>query len=151
MKSILSPLILCFILGGCGVNAPVVNFETSSFTESTADAIAMGVTFEIANTNDVPLKLLMFNYEVSADGSHVYSGREAALATVPRWSTIHRSIPIVMRRNQVQQNDIVNWNLRGTLVYVEPDALTQTIHSLGIWIPSTSLHASGAIEIPSAN
>ena len=47
---------ICFF--GCGVRPPLTQFIGSTTMQSTAEAIAMSVEFEISNTNDIPLQLI---------------------------------------------------------------------------------------------
>ena len=144
-------LLLGMFLCGCSLHAPIVNYTSAKITESTPEAIAVEVSFEIANTNNEPIELLVYEYEVIADGQHVYTGKQAALQTVPRWSIVQSSIPIVIRRDQIYSTNIFSWGLQGSLVYIEPDAFAQTLLDAGIFEPTTSLEASGAIEIPRIN
>lgn len=150
MKHIIA-LVFGVFLCGCSVHAPIVSFTSATITESTPQAIAMEVSFEIANTNDEPVELLMYEYEVTADGSHVYTGKAAALQTIPRFSTVQGLIPIVIRRDQIYSPSTLSWGLQGSLVYIQNDAFAQTLLNAGIWKPTTPLEASGAIEIPRIN
>lgn len=142
-------VILCSAMG-CGVRAPLTQFIGSSVTQSTPEAVALNANFEISNTNDEPLKLKFYDYTVMADGRTVYKGRASAEQTVPRWATVQGSIPIVIRREYLPAIDRVDWKLSGSLSYIPPTAIAETLLKSGFWEPTTSVHASDALSIPSA-
>jgi hypothetical protein len=123
-------------------------FQGATVTESTPDAIALQADFEISNTNDEPLELKMYEYTVFAGGRTLYSGVASAQQTVPRWATVHSSIPIVIRRDAIPYDGRVSWQLSGTLGYIPPTALAETLLKSGFMKPSTSIHAHGVFDIP---
>jgi hypothetical protein len=145
--SILITIVIAF--AGCGVRAPLTVYTGSSVTQSTAEAVALNVHFEISNTNDEPIKLKIYEYTVTADGNAVYKGRASAEQTVPRWATVESTIPIVIRREFVSSLGEVDWKLSGRLSFIPPTAIAETLLKSGFWEPTTSVHASDALMLPS--
>ena len=133
---------------GCGVRQPITHYRGTTITQSTPEAIAMDVEFEISNTNAIPLQLMKYNYAVSSGGQTVYVGFASAEKTVPHSSSIMSSVPVVIPRSVVFGKDSVSWKLVGTLGYIPPRAMSETLFETGIWKPSTSIRAHGLIEVP---
>ena len=131
---------------GCGVRAPLTQFKGSAISQSTADAIAINVEFEISNTNDIPLQLMMYDYSVSANGRTVYRGRNSAQQTIPRWSTTRSFIPVVIRKEDIANAETVSWQLTGTLGYVPPSAFAEALLTSGLWETTTRVSASGSVS-----
>ncbi len=136
------------MIQGCGIRPPITQFQSVSLTESTPEAVALQVEFEIANTNDEPIQLKYYNYSVKGGGATLYRGKAVAWQTVPRWSTITSSIPIVVRRADVQGANLVSWQLSGSISYSPPTAIAKTLMNTGLWNPTASIHAYGDVAIP---
>jgi hypothetical protein len=147
--NILMLLFICF--AGCSVRQPKAQFISASITQSTPEAFSMDIEFEIFNTNDEPLQLMEYDYVVSANGTTVYTGLASAEQTIPRWSSITNTIPVVLRRDSVLGTDQVAWNLSGTLGYVPPKAFSETLLTSGIWKPSASIRAHGLVQVPAVD
>ena len=145
----LIPCICALFVGiGCGIRQPITQFKGATVTQSTPEAVAFDVTFEISNTNSVPLQLLMYTYQVSAGGSDVYLGFASAEKTVPRSSSIMSTIPVVVPRSALLGRDSFTWQLRGSIGYIPPKAMSESLHDAGIWKPSTPVRAHGLMQVP---
>lgn len=143
-------LVLFVLMGsviGCGVRAPLTQFKESSVTQVTPDAVSLNATFDISNTNDEPLQLKYYKYAVTSNGRTVYRGLASAEQTVPRWSTVQSTIPIVIRSEYLKADQPVTWNLSGRLSYIPPTALAETLLQSGFWEPTTSVRASDDVAI----
>ena len=140
-----------FIFQGCGVRSPIAQFNGAIVTQSTPEAIALTAQFEIANTNDEPLQLKLYNYTVTSNGRTVYRGKASAEQSVPRWSTTQSSIPIVIRRADMKGAGETAWHLTGSLSYIPPKAISETLLKIGIWEPSIQVRANGVIDPPRTN
>lgn len=146
-KFVLSVITGCCLLG-CSIHAPIVKYNASNVTSSTPEAIAIELEFEIANTNNAPIQLIEYQYDVYALGQHIYSGKQMALQSIPRWSTMQGTIPVVIRREDLHGQNVLDWNLSGSLRYIEQGAFAQTLMNSGLWDPSAPIHANGVFEIP---
>ena len=135
-------------LFGCGVRAPLTQFTSSTITNTTSEAIEMDVEFEISNTNDLPIRLMMYNYTVTADGRTVFTGKSDAQLTIPRWSTTRSSIPVVIRKDAITDLENVAWELSGSLGYVPPSEFAEALRTSGLWETSTRVNAQGVVSIP---
>lgn len=133
---------------GCGVRGPVTQFKGATVTQSTAEAIAMRVAFDVSNTNDEPLHLMMYEYTVTANGIMVYRGKASAEQTVPRWSTVQSHIPVVIRREYLLGQENAVWELSGSLGYVASDAIAETLFKTGLWKTTSQIRAHGSVPIP---
>lgn len=137
---------LCLL--GCSIHAPIVRYQASSVTSSTPEAIGIELEFEIANTNNELIKLIEYQYDVFAHGQHLYSGKQMALQSIPRWSTMQGTIPVVIRRSDLNGQQILDWNMTGSLRYNERGAFAETLLNSGLWKPSSQVYAHGVLEIP---
>lgn len=140
-----------FVVTGCGVRAPLTQYYETTIIQSTPEAIAMEVEFDVSNTNDEPLRLTTYQYTVSAGGSTVYRGKYSAQQTVPRWSTVRSTIPIVIRRDAIRGSQHVAWRLSGSLGYIPPTEFAETLLKSGLWKPTTVVRAHGSATMPPIN
>ena len=147
LRCFLLPLIIVGFFG-CGVRAPMTQYRGAIITQSTAEAFALQVEFDISNTNDEPLQLMMYEYTVTANGTTVYRGKASAEQTVPRWSTVSSLIPVVIRRDDLHGSEHVTWRLSGTLGYVASNAIAETLFKAGLWKSKTPIGAHGSIPVP---
>jgi LEA14-like dessication related protein len=145
LLALISLSVLC--ISGCGVRAPLTQFTSSTITNTTSETIEMAVEFEVFNTNDLPIRLMMYDYTVTADGRTIFTGKSSAQFTVPRWSMTHNSIPVVISRDAISDSENVAWELTGTLGYVPPSAFAEALRTSGLWETSTSVKAQGVVSI----
>lgn len=143
-------LFLLFLVGfaGCSVRQPIATYKEAQVTQSTPEAIALEVEFEIVNTNTIPLQLLMYNYRVTSNGEEVFVGFESAEKTIPSSSSITDSLPVVIPRKHILGKDSCSWQLSGTLSYIPPKAISETLLDTGLWEPKTSVRGHGLVQVP---
>jgi hypothetical protein len=143
-------VLLClFCVGvGCGVKQPTLQYIGAVVTQSTQDAFKFDVEFEISNKNDFPLQLLLYNYEVTSGGRTIYVGFASAEKTIPYSLSITNSIPVVIPREFVVDQDELSWQLSGTLGYIPPKAMSETLVDMGIWKPMVSVRAHDVLQVP---
>jgi|TARA_B100001964_G_scaffold178750_1_gene197170 LEA14-like dessication related protein len=133
---------------GCNVRKPVAQYNKMTVTQSTSEAIALAVEFEVFNTNDEPLKLMMYEYTVNVHGATCYRGLASAEQTVPRWSSTMQTIPVVIRRDVLDGQDVIAWSLHGSLGYIPTKEVSITLLEANIWKPTTTVRANGLLELP---
>ena len=136
--------ILIFSIG-CSTRAPIATYQHAVATELNSDAGSFEVVFNVSNTNNEPIELLLYEYSVSVDGTHVFAGLHQAKLTVPRWSGIKSSIPIVIPTSAIKSKQ-GEWSLSGTLSYIESDAFADTLMKAGFSKPSTSISARDTFD-----
>ncbi|MCH2147215.1 MAG: hypothetical protein MK073_05305 [Phycisphaerales bacterium] len=136
--------VLSFIFG-CSTRAPIATYQHAVSTEIDSDAASFEAVFNVSNTNNEPIELLLYEYSVSVDGSHVFTGLHEAKLTVPRWSVIESSIPIVVPASALEHST-GGWQLQGTLSYIESDAFADTLRKAGFSKPSTSVFARDTFD-----
>ena len=136
---------------GCSIRQPKTQFIGASIAQSTPEAFSMELEFEIFNSNDQPLELMTCVYIVSTNGLTVYNGLASAEQTIPRWSSIKNTIPVVFRRDEIVGLGEVSWSLSGTLGYIPPKAFSEALLNSGIWKPTTPIRAHGLVQVPAVD
>ena len=68
---------LSFIVG-CSTRAPIATYQHAIAQELNSDAGSFDAIFKVSNTNNEPIELLLYEYSVSVDGAHVFSGLHEA-------------------------------------------------------------------------
>ena len=144
----LTRICLVFVLSfsiGCSTRAPIAAYQHAVATELNSDARSFGAVFKVSNTNNEPIELLLYEYSVSVDGARVFTGLHEAKLTVPRWSAIESTIPIVIPTSAIKSKQ-GEWRLSGTLSYIESDAFADTLMKAGFSKPSTSISARDTFD-----
>jgi hypothetical protein len=78
----------------------------------------------------------------------MYVGFASAEKTIPYSSSITNSIPVVIPREFVVDQDELSWQLSGTLGYIPPKAMSETLVDMGIWKPMVSVRAHDVLQVP---
>lgn len=147
LKTVL--FIVCLASASCtSSRPPIAEYTFSNVTESLPSAVSLDVAFDLSNNNDEPIRLVQYRYTVSVAGNTVYRGLTEAEQTLPRGSTTATTIPIVLPRAFLVGNNTVVWHLRGTLDYLSPGALAETLVDSKLWQPSISIVASDSLVVP---
>jgi len=141
------------LLGGCSLYSdPAISVTGVSLTERTEEAIALDVSLEMSNGNNVPLELLDFDYAFSVDGNRVFHGRRSAEATLGASGHHTVVIPVVVRYDQVDWKqfppDRFDYSLSGHVQYVTPGELAELLLDLGVRRPRAGFRNSGRVMLP---
>ncbi|MEE2819739.1 MAG: hypothetical protein VX615_03910 [Planctomycetota bacterium] len=141
---------ICFLFAmsfiiGCSTRAPIATYQHAVASELNSDAASFDAVFTVSNTNNEPIELLLYEYSVSVDGAHVFTGLHEAKLTIPRWSFIESSSPVVVPARAIQTKQGV-WRLSGTLSYIESDAFADTLMKAGFSKPSTPISARDTFD-----
>lgn len=105
------------------------------------DATEVAIRLELHNAADVPVKLEMWSYSLSASGER-YSGRWSAGITVPAGETVSAAIPAVLP-NSASPGPASAWRTSGWVTYLAPSRLAEVLFELGLNRPSQSFSGSG--------
>lgn len=137
-------LIVVAALAGCSsTKNPSVSLASAGMGETSEQAATLRLWLHLENPNDTPLELMEFDYHVEVDGQRVYEGMRAAEMTLAQLSTRDVEIPAVV------PFDKVNWpggvappgtrvQVNGTLRYILPGAIAQTLFDTGVRRPRVS-------------
>ena len=141
---------ICFLLTlgfiiGCTTRAPIATYQHAVVSKFNSDAVAFDAVFAVSNTNKEPIELLLYEYSVTVDGDHMFTGLYEAKLTIPRWSIIESSIPIVIPAGAITAKQ-EEWQVSGTLSYIESDAFADTLRKAGFSKPSISFSARDAFD-----
>lgn len=146
--------LLIIALGGCkGTQSPSVTVVSAQLGQSTEYAATVNLWLHLENPNDEPLELLEFDYDVDVDGKQVYQGKRSAQMTLAQLSTRDVQIPAVIPFDKIalpggggamlEGSEV---RVKGTLRYVLPGALAQTLFDTGARRPRVSFRGKKLIE-----
>ncbi len=141
------------VTGGCAsFNAPQIQVQSVSVTETTDDALTIAFDLILTNRNDAPVELIEFEYNLEVDGRSVYSGRRDAQATVPAGGTWSLRVPAVIPFSDVgfstsTMPEQVQYDVGGSLLYISPGALAEVLMDAGIYRPTTGFGAAGSLTL----
>ena len=145
----LSPLIaILVLLAGCkGVKNPQITMTGATLGETTDQAATVRIALRLHNPNNEPLELLEFDYRVSVDGKAAYSGTRSAQMTLARMSTRDIEIPAVVNVSESggQLPADANVQVNGSLRYIAPGAIAQTLFDTGVRRPRVSFSGKGPV------
>ncbi|MHC4990394.1 MAG: hypothetical protein ACYTGC_05380 [Planctomycetota bacterium] len=146
-------LLLLVLAGASGCSTfrdPVVESGDAVLMDRSEDALQIGVPMQLSNPNDEALKLLQFDYTLVADGRLVFRGRRAALATLGQNGTRLIVLPAVVPFESMGWETppgSVDYRLSGSLLYVTPGALAETLLDIGLRRPRMRIVAEGTVQL----
>jgi LEA14-like dessication related protein len=145
--------ILGLLLASCtNSRDPIVVVSGVSVGERSAEALRLDFTLDLDNPNQQSLRLSEFEYDVSINGTHAYSGTRAAEATLA--STDHRQviIPAIIRYDtmgwtQEQIPQTVRFVVDGSMTYVAPGELSRTFREMGFPPPRSGFKREAELTL----
>jgi LEA14-like dessication related protein len=143
------------LLSGCGTRDPAIGVAGARLAEVTDEALTLQIALTLDNPNSKPLELLEFRYRVEVDGRTVYSGARAAEMTLEQLSTRTIELPAVVVFNQPAT---AGWSaqslpataafkVHGSLRYLLPGAIDQTLFDMGVRRPSAPVRGGGSLAL----
>ncbi len=124
----------CLALGalGAGCAGPTLVVQSAHLEASGPDHAQLGVSIDVANAAEEPLRLLQWDYTVhTPTGS--YSGVWEALVTIPPGSSKVIQIPAVVPGSTFDPAS--RWTISGTVRYRSPDRVARILYDLEIHRP----------------
>lgn len=125
----------------------------ASLGETSDAAATINLALRLQNPNNDPLELLEFDYRVDVDGKRVYSGKRAAQMTLARLATRDVVLPAVVPFDVVGGGwgagaapPSANVRVQGTLRYIAPGAIEQTLFDTGVRRPSASFSGEQPLQ-----
>lgn len=139
------------VLAGCkGTQHPTVSVVSARMNQTTEVAATVEVWLHLENPNPEPLELLEFDYSVDVDGRFVFQGKHSAQMTLAQNSTRDVEIPAVIPFEKTNWSGTVPEGamirVQGTLRYILPGAIAQTLFDTGVRRPRVSFKGEKPIE-----
>lgn len=152
---VLPLLSLAPFLGGCeSYSAPVLNMSRAEPTERTPDGCAMVFTLDARNENEDALPLRTVEYRLDLNGREVFAGTRSAEATLRRLGTQQLKLPAVVSLTPDTQSLVAgqsHYRLTGSMYYVTPGRLAETLFDSGVHTPSVEFAFEGDIDLSRAS
>jgi hypothetical protein len=121
---------------------PEVRAIRAERVESTADGTSIRMLLELANPNDAPVELTVWNYSVSVDGRSAYQGRWMASLTLPPRERMLTYLPAVIPPRPGEPAPS-RWQAGGDVGYRATGQLDRLLYQLGINRLSAGFSVSG--------
>jgi hypothetical protein len=156
---LLRALGLCLLLaaacgGGCTSYAPpVLAIAGAEPAERTPDGCSMLFTLDARNNNEDYLPLRTIDYRLDLNGREVFSGTRSAEATLRRLGTQQLKLPAVVPLTSETQSvaaGMAHYRISGSLFYVTPGRLAETLFDAGVHTPSVAFEFQGDIDLSKA-
>lgn len=140
-------------LSGCDAyRAPALSVASAEAIERTPDGVSILFTLDAQNDNDTQLPLREVEYRVDLNGRQIFSGTRSAEATLRRHGIqqikLPASAPITSDTADLQGPG--RYIIAGTLYYITPGQLAETLFDAGVRKPSVSFTFSGDIDLSKA-
>ncbi len=131
---------LLLAASGCRVD-PEIRVTGLDLVGRGESADEYSLQLEVFNPTENPLVLDIWQYEVTTDvGS--WSNRWVASRTLPARVVTKDSLPVVIHHGAAPSSASA-WQVHGTLRYLLPGQLAETLFDLGVSRPSVDFAASG--------
>ncbi len=144
------------VLCGCGsTRDPAIAVTGARLGEVPDEALTLQIALHLDNPNAESLKLLEFEYRVEVEGRDVYAGTRAAEMTLEQLSTREVEIPAVVAFNEPAASgwsreslpSSVEFRVHGSLRYLVPGAIAQTLFDTGVRRPSAPVNGGGTVSL----
>lgn len=152
MKRHHTPIILLVLLpglAGCtSVKSPNIDIADVTIGEQTESALVLNFAVNLENENRQAVTLEEFNYDLSINGAHVYTGRRSAEATMAALGSNRITIPAVVPfdKQDVLADDAFDYTVRGSLTYLTEDVFSEMLYDSGLDTSSVSFQRDGTIH-----
>ena len=140
MLGILGILGMALLSAGCQSD-PEIRVTGLDLVAHGESADEYSIQLELFNPAEIPLVLDLWEYSVVTDGGS-WSNEWVANRTLPAKSITQDSLPVVLRHGS-GPSTVTNWQVSGSLRYLLPGQLAETLFDLGVSRPSVGFGASG--------
>ena len=145
---------LALLMVGCeSYSAPVLSMSRAEPTERTPDGCAMVFTLDARNENEDALPLRTVEYRLDLNGREVFVGTRSAESTLRRLGTQQLKLPAVVvltPDTQPLAAGLAHYRLTGSMYYVTPGRLAETLFDSGVHTPSVGFTFEGEIDLSRA-
>ncbi|MFI4897556.1 MAG: LEA type 2 family protein [Phycisphaerales bacterium JB059] len=144
-------VLVALTLGACS-SPKAPTFEPVGVTAMTEreGELELIFTVQAANDNPDPLPLKRAAYTLSIDGAPVYSGVRSPETTLSEYSTHTFELPALVPLSYATRTDPAPYRLTGTVSYVTPGKLAETLFDSGVRQPEATINVAGTIDFSAA-
>ncbi len=141
---------LALITGCTGPKPP--SFDPVGVTAMTErdGELELILTINAVNDNPKPMPLKRASYTLALDGKTVYSGVRSPETTLSRYETHAFELPALVPMAFATRTDPVPYRLTGTVSYVTPGKLAETLFETGVRQPEAPFNVAGTIDFTGA-
>ena len=149
-------VLVCLALTGVGCSsysAPVLSIARAEPAERTPDGCSMVFVLDARNDNEDPLPLRTIEYRVDLNGREVFRGTRSAEATLRRLGTQQLRLPAALPVTPDTAgllSGLVRYRVSGSIAYVTPGRLAETLFDAGVHVPSVAFDFEGNFDLGSA-
>ena len=146
-------LAVALAAGGCGfLQPPTVTIAGARVVDRSEEAVRFDVTARLRNPNrEESLELRTIRYRVAMEGLTPYPGQRAAQATLAPGGEVVLELPVVVPVADLDPGAAsIAWRLEGSLLYIAPGALAETLLDTGVRRPRIELKGSGTVRLDAA-
>ena len=139
-------------LAGCTkYRSPSMSLAGVSITDTTDEAVALGIELALQNPNASPIDLTEFRYTLHIDGKEAFRGRRAAAATLIGAGQRRLVIPAIVSFERMgwggEPPPELAYTLSVTLHYTTPGEIAQRLFDTGVRRPRTRISQRGRIRL----
>jgi hypothetical protein len=137
--------------GGCqSYTPPTLSVSRAEPLEHTPDGCSMVFTIDARNDNEDALPLRTVEYRLDLNGSEVFHGTRSAEATLRRLGAQQLKLPAVVAltpQTQPLASGKAHYRLSGSMYYITPGRLAETLFDAGVHMPSVAFLFEGEIDL----
>ena len=142
--AIIACLAAASVLVGCsGTQAPSLSVLGGSVKERGPNATVVEFIIDADNANPDALPLQEVEYTVARDGVVVFSGKRAAEAIIRRYGKQQFVLPAAFTSEQSPEGE---YRISGTVTYIAPGALAETLFDQEIVRPSVDFSGTATVR-----
>jgi len=138
---------LCVLSAGCSTQPPHLSLQSAALTERTDAGMVVSFTMLADNPNGDALRLRDASYTVWLADKPVFSGVRSAQATVARYGTQTFTLPAAFPLAAAPSAGTQPVRVSGTLKYLVPGALAETLFDVHVMRPSTDFRGTGVVDL----
>jgi hypothetical protein len=144
---ILLTSVLLIPLAGCssGDVAPRFELVSARTLERSEDGQVVALTLRGENANDHEIELRVVRYRVSADGVEFFKGQRSAEVALPRYGRVDMEL-LAAFPNDMKFGSISTISLSGSVEYLHPGPLVETLYDNRLRRPTVGLRGSIPLE-----
>ena len=137
------------LIGCVGVKEPTLRVVEARVAERTDEGVVMHFVVEGENVNEKELPLLEAEYRVSLNGREVFRARRSPEAALRRKGVQRFVLPAAVPAGELGSG-AAQWSVSGSVGYIAPERLAETLLDMGLPHPTTSVQGSGSIDLSPA-
>lgn len=133
------------LMGGCwSTPSPDISVLGVTATDRTPDGTLLTIELEARSTAEDQLPLKEVRYRLMIDGREVFAGTRSPEATLRRFGIQRLRLPAVVPAGVDGLSDHGQFEVEGTLTYIEPGTIAEVLFDFGVRMPKVSFDGSGS-------